>query len=463
MQAIFAIVGLTWKAALRYRLFWVIAALLLCAVVGLPILIKDDGTAAGFAQILITYTLGAVTTLLGLCTLWLGCGTLARDVEDCQIQMLVVKPIARWQIWIGKWLGIVLLNVVLLAISGASIYGLLLYRGKGLSPEEQFKLMNEVLVARSSAREENLDARIQKETDRIFKDRLEKKKFDGMDLNAIRNEIASQVRAGFQIVEPGGTRPWIIKLGSAKDRLKGQPLYLRIKFNTPQVNGGNATYYGRWQVGRPGKTKVWQPAELMSLAPDTFHEFPIPPDLFDEKGDLIILFGNMNETALLFQLDDGMEVLYREGGFGANFVRGLAIILCWMSLLAALGLAAASLLSFPVAAFFSLSVLIISLCSSTLSTVVSDGTITGYDSEKGTSGHVSADNLVIPVFRGLLVIINLVQQFSPIDLLTNGRNITWQVLGLAFAQIVLLVGGVFMLAGIFIFNRRELATAQGTT
>ena len=115
---IFAIVWLTWKAAFRYRLFWVIVALLLGAVVGLPLVIKHDGTAEGFAQILLTYTLGAVTALLGLCTLWLACGTLARDVEDCQIQMVVVKPVARWQVWLGKWLGLVSLNAALLAVAG---------------------------------------------------------------------------------------------------------------------------------------------------------------------------------------------------------------------------------------------------------------------------------------------------------------------------------------------------------
>src|ERR1700684_1213408 len=114
MQQIFAIISLTWKAAFRYRLFWVLAALLLCAVVGLPLLIKHDGTAEGFAQILITYTLGAVIALLGLCTLWLACGTLARDIEECQLQMVLVKPIARWQVWLGKWLGLVSINAVLL-------------------------------------------------------------------------------------------------------------------------------------------------------------------------------------------------------------------------------------------------------------------------------------------------------------------------------------------------------------
>ena len=128
MQPLLAIAWLTWKAAFRFRLFLVVAVLLLGSVVGLPLLIKDDGTARGFTQILLTYTLGTISALLGLSTLWLACGTLARDMEDCTIQVVAVKPIARWQIWLGKWVGIMSLNAALLGLSGASVYGLLQWR-----------------------------------------------------------------------------------------------------------------------------------------------------------------------------------------------------------------------------------------------------------------------------------------------------------------------------------------------
>src|SRR5215472_17650587 len=113
MQQLFAIAWLTWKAAFRFRLFLVVAVLLLGSVIGLPLLIKDDGTARGFTQVLLTYTLSTISALLGLSTLWLACGTLARDIEDCQIQVVAVKPIARYQIWLGKWLGIVSINALL--------------------------------------------------------------------------------------------------------------------------------------------------------------------------------------------------------------------------------------------------------------------------------------------------------------------------------------------------------------
>src|SRR5881394_92857 len=112
MQRLFAIAKLTLKAAFRYRLVQVLIGLLLGAVLGLPAIIKHDGTAQGFTQILLTYTLGAITTLLGFATLWLACGTLARDVEECQMQMVAVKPIARWEIWAGKWTGIRFRNMI---------------------------------------------------------------------------------------------------------------------------------------------------------------------------------------------------------------------------------------------------------------------------------------------------------------------------------------------------------------
>jgi ABC-type transport system involved in multi-copper enzyme maturation permease subunit len=107
MQRTLAIAWLTWKAAFRFRLFLVVTVLLLGAVVGLPWMLHDPHfTAQEFTQVQLTYTLTAVTTLLGLATLWLACGTLARDIEECQMQVVATKPIARWQIWLGKWLGL---------------------------------------------------------------------------------------------------------------------------------------------------------------------------------------------------------------------------------------------------------------------------------------------------------------------------------------------------------------------
>jgi hypothetical protein len=158
--------------------------------------------------------------------------------------------------------------------------------------------------------------------------------------------------------------------------------------------------------------------------------------------------------------EDGFEVLYREGGFGLNFARGLLIIACWLALLAALGLAAATFLSFPVAAFFSASLLFVVLSSGTLSTAVQEGTVLGVNHESGEGSSPVLDSIMLRVFRGMLVVINLVQGFSPIDSLSTGRSITWIELAQAFGQIVLLLGGLAAVIGMTVLTRRELATAQ---
>jgi ABC-type transport system involved in multi-copper enzyme maturation permease subunit len=462
MQQIFAMAWLTWKAAFRFRLFLVIAGLLLLSVIGLPLLVKDDGTARGFTQILLTYTLGIISTLLGISTLWLACGTLARDIEECQIQVVATKPIARWQIWLGKWLGIVSLNALLLAISGGAVYGMLQWRADRLPLAEQKVLRNEVLVARASVKPPDHHAEIEEQTDALLKERLEKFPLDRDSIAQVRQQIREQIKASKQIVPPGYSREWTLDLGMARFSLRDQPLFLRIKFNAAQ-KPPSGTIDGFWQVGLPeGNRRPWFSGPL-SLAPDSFHEFRIPPNLFDSQGKLTVSFLNVPENpTVLFPLEDGIEVLYRQGGFGFNYIRGLGIILCWMALLAALGLAAASFLSFPVAAFFSLGLLTLVLASGTMANAVSEGTIANWNAEKGTKGWSPADIVVIPTFKGILRVISLAKDFSPVDSLSSGRSITWTELGLAFAQIVLLLSGGLAVFGMVVLTRRELATAQGT-
>ena len=457
MQKILAIVWLTWKAAFRFRLFLVVAVLLLAAVVGIPILIKSDGTARGFTEILITYTLSVITALLGLSTLWLSCGTLARDIEECQIQVVATKPVSRWQIWLGKWLGIVSLNAALLLLSGASVYALLQWRATRLPAAEQETLRTQVLVARGVAQPPDSNAEIDARTEQLLQERLKQTQIPNADMAAVRQQIREQVKANYQLVPPGYTRKWQIDLGFARNFLHGKPLQLRVKFNAAR-SSSSGTFVGLWQVGEPGTGNLIWRSQPMSLSPNTYHEFEIPPNLFNRQGMLTIDFLNANNTTLLFPIEDGMEVLYPKGGFTLNFARGLAILFCWMALLAAIGLASASFLSFPVATFFSLALLVVVFSTGTLENVVAYG-INGNGIQE--SGPSLANEVMVPLFKGILSVVDLVKNFSPIDSLSSGRAIPWSELGAAFGQIVLLFGGVIGLIGIGLFTRRELATAQG--
>ncbi|HEX3719517.1 MAG TPA: hypothetical protein VH595_16305 [Verrucomicrobiae bacterium] len=459
MNKILTIAGLTWKSAFRYRLFWVVAVLLVASVVALPLVLVDDGTAKGLTQILLTYTLTAVASLLGFVTLWLSCGTLAKDVEECQMQVVSVKPIARWQIWIGKWLGLLSLNAALLALSGAAIFALLQWRANRLPADQQEILRKEIFVARAATRNPPQD--FTPEVDQIIKDRVKNyATLPENDQYEIRQQITGGLKAELTEVGPGYRRRWGVDLHTLRDRLRDQPLVLRVKFHTANPNP-DAQYNTVWIIGPTNS-----PAQAVlpeKLPPDSFQEITVPPNMLDESGMLWVDVYNPEDTALTFPLDDGFVLLYPESTFGINFVRGIAVIFCWLALLASIGLAAASYLSFPVAAFASLAVLLMGLSSGTVGTVVENGTIMGFDSAKSAFGHTPSDYIIVPLFKGALKVINLVENFSPIDSLSSGRSITWGELGLAVAQIVLLLGGFFCVLGIIFFQRRELATAQGTS
>jgi hypothetical protein len=347
------------------------------------------------------------------------------------------------------------LNGALLALAGGSVYGLLLWRARQLPEDQQRVLRNEIFVARASLKEPKPD--IEGETERIFRERVQKVAVPEAEHQLVRDQIREQLKAGIQVVPPGYERRWEIDLGLRKNFLRNQPLYLRVKFHAAQTNA-SGSYLGMWQVGAPDKTP-WRESRLQ--AADTFYEMEVPPDLFDSEGRLTVTFVNGNSMALLFPLEDGFEVLYREGGFGLNFVRGLGILFCWLALLAALGLAAASLMSFPVAAFFSVSLLVVCLSSGTMTNVVTEGTVLGADHETGAVAATWIDTVIIPVFKGILSVVDMVQEYSPVDALSTGRSITWGQLGTAFARIVLLLGGILAAVGMALFTRRELAVAQG--
>jgi hypothetical protein len=462
MQRLLAIAFLTVKAAFRFRLVVALALLLVVAVVVLPTVIRHDNTPRGFTQIVLTYTLSAITALLGFATLWLACGTLARDVEEGQVQVVAVKPIARWQIWLGKWLGIMLLNALLLAFSAATVFFILQYRARQLPPEVQTTLRNEVLVARGSLKEPQPD--IAGEVEKELAERLRQNPATAVDRDVLRKQLLESVKWRNQLVPPSFRRVWNIDLGYRKNFLRDVPLYLRVRFHTaetainPDLAKAGVTYRAYWEVGPPGSPE--RVRREMSLSPEAFHEFEIPSNIFDDKGILTVEFRNYNENALLFPLDDGFEVLYREGGFGLNFLRATGIIYCWLGLLAALGLMAASFLAFPVASFLALSLLVVGLSSGTLSTVVTDGTVLGVDQDTGKANYALLDAVGVPVARGLLSVVNLARDFSPIDSLSSGRSISWGQLGRAYAQIWLIMGGILAGIGIIVFTRRELATAQ---
>lgn len=443
------------KAALRLRMVIALAVVLLLCVALLPFFIKHNGTARMFTQVLLTYSLYLCVGLLGIASLWISCGTHATDVDPGQLQLLAVKPAARWQIWLGRWLGIMALNVALLALAGAIAYGMLNWQSRKLTTDQQQVLAREVLVARGSAREPVLD--MEADVEKVLARRQKEENLADLDPAMVRREIRGQLRARQEAIGPNYRRIWDVDLSAHRLRLTGQPLHLRVKFHTASLKA-DATYQTVWVLGDVESGRFARiPKQLTSMV---FHEFLIPPDLMAADGKLHIECENRDLNTLLFPLEDGLEVLFPEGSFAANYVRALLVVLSWLALLTSLGLAAAAFLSFIIASLLAMTLLLVALSGNTFSGVLEEGTLLGTDHETGAANSRALDGVALPVYRMLHAFTQGLISVSPIERLSEGRRITWAQLADAVARIVLLAGGLTAATGIFIFNRRELAREQ---
>lgn len=457
LQRLFAIAWLTVKAAVRLRVVIALAVVLLGCVALLPFFIKHNGTARMFTQVLLTYSLYLCVGLLGLASLWISCGTHATDVDPGQLQLLAVKPAARWQIWLGRWLGIMTLNLALLALAGGIAYGMLQWQARKLSPEQQRLLAREVLVARGSVREPAVD--LEPDVERLLARRQQAENLAELDPVMVRREIRGQLRARQEAVAPNFRRTWNVDLAAHRARLAGKPLHVRVRFYTASLSE-DVSYQTVWVIGNRESGRFARlPKQLTSMV---FHEFLIPPDLIGLDGKLHIECENRSPQALLFPMNDGLEVLFPEGGFATNYTRALLVVICWLALLTSLGLAASSFLPFIISTLFAMTLLLVALSGSTFGGVMEDGTLLGVDHETGAANSRSLDGVALPVYRALHGFTQALQSVSPIERLSEGRTITCGQLAEALVRIVLLGGGLTTAAGMFIFNRRELAREPGT-
>jgi len=455
MTPVLAIAGVTVRAAIRSRVVQVLLALLLLAVAGLPFLLKHNGTARMFTQVTLTYTLFAVSALLGLATLWLACHSMAGDLASGQLQPTLVKPVARWQAWLGKWLGLTAVNALLLIAAATSLFLLLQWRSARLAPDQQRALREEVLIARGSVRAPLAD--FHREVENVLTQRRSNPAFADVPDETLREATTAAVRAAYENVAPHHERRWTLNLGWRAARLLHEPLSLRVKVfaaQSPDPDGLPVEWlFGSLESGRVEQRRV-------NLQPGAVQELRLPPGLMGADGMLHVRCANRSDTTLVFRLEDGLAVLFPEDNFAVNYARAMLVLWCWLALVTAVGLSAGTFLSLPVAALFALTLTLTVGSGGTVAESAAEGTVFGVDHETGVRLAPVWDRVAVPVARALALLTSWVGGFAPLESLSAGRSVGWGELARAVFQIVLTTGGMVAAAGITLLQRRELALAQ---
>jgi ABC-type transport system involved in multi-copper enzyme maturation permease subunit len=152
MRRVWAVAKNTIRQAVRMKvaLIFIVLLLVLLPVMGLTA--TGDGTLKGRLQTFVSYGLSLTSLLLCLLTIIVSIYSVTSDIEQRQIYTVVTKPIRRYQLILGKLVGVIVLDVCLLAVFAGIVYGVTRFMPDffDASDEELRQVENEFYTARAS-------------------------------------------------------------------------------------------------------------------------------------------------------------------------------------------------------------------------------------------------------------------------------------------------------------------------
>lgn len=367
MRSIWAVAVNTIRQALRLKIVAVFIVLLLVLLPVMGLKMTGDGTLKGRMQAFISYGLSLTALLLALLTIFTTAYTITSDVKDKQVYTVLTKPIRRFQFVLGKLFGVILLDAGLLALFAVIIYGITILLPTFLHADEAqiAQVKNEFFTARTSLKPEEPD--IAQELELAYNKLKQTGEVPaGVDERPdarrnYRNELARRIGLRRRAAVVG--EEMLLEFNNVKPKDPNQELFIRFKYDVA-VNPQDMSIYSRWIVGDVRQLQLATPIDTPLYSAErkdlirTFREFAVPADAVARDGYLAIAFQNvpLNDTVVIFPLEDGLEVLYKADSFTANFVRAILLIFIRLVFLSALAVFAGSFLSFPVAILLCLSV-----------------------------------------------------------------------------------------------------------
>ena len=452
MHSVWAVARNTFAQAMRMKIAVVVFLLLIVLLPLMSLVMDGDGTLVGKLQTFSSYGLGLISFLLCILTIAISCFTLSNDLKRKHIQLVVTKPIRRFELIIGKLIGVVLLNCILLGLFGSILYvcTVMIPRLSDAPQNEILRADFEFFTSRIGLKPKlDLKQLHQNAVDRFNELKKKNQLPEGMSVSRVIAELRAQEIMKAKSVVPGAIKQWgfeNVKVENPQN--PNNIIFIRYKYetSTPSPDG---QVFGQWRIGdlrqfESETGEIETPVYRMERqeATRTTHEFPVPADALASDNYLALAFFNDSALNRTTVIPEDIEVLYRTGTFTENYIRAILLILIHLVFLSILGIALSTWLSFPVSILTCMVVFFVGLTNGFIMDAIS-----------GAEFYTLVVKPVLwlfPQFDG---------SYNPNGYIVDGRTLRWAFLA-SVAGITLLVKGLLLLvAGVFIFSRREVAKA----
>jgi hypothetical protein len=455
------------KVVLVLLLFFVVMMLLL------PFVLKTEGSQKSQVQLVLLYSLVLAMVLLSFVAILLSAASICSEVEGKQVQVTDTKPMRRWQFLLGKWFGTVVLCTAVLFLMTGAVFVLTAYlaqppvtdhlqeREAQKAQKDYMELVEEVLVGRR-AYEPDLPPDLDEHVARAIEERKEAGEWPDTRLRRrrARRDLRKSLLAERWTVTPGTVRSWTFQ---GLDPEAGGMLQVRFKAFSSLPRD---TLMGRWvifekrQVEDEDGKLVTRAVPARAIMPPEMGWFAgarpkieVPADHVNPDGTLLLAYENRSPRSMaVFDPDMMVTVLQRAGPFLPNYYRAVLVLLLHVVLLAALGLMAGSLFSFPVASLTVAFFVVVGLVGPWFVTFLEPNYMRPqpyWEDVLQSAWQTFA--------RTLITILPHFGEFSPLKDLTDGMTVTWRMIFSAGAVMVYVKGGLALLIGMYFYGRRELA------
>jgi hypothetical protein len=474
-QVVWAVARKLIAEALHRRVVVLVLVFFAVTMCSLPFILETEGSLVSRVQIVLSYALALGMVLLSLLAIFLSVASICSEIDRKQIHITDTKPVRRWQFLLGKWFGVVVLCTSVLFAMAMVVYVLLgmvitepdvsrMVRLEAEKASEDYrKLSNEVLVARRTVRASlpaDLDGMVEKAWEsRKAEDGISPSLFTQRRLRKeMRKDVLGEavtVVSGrrldfhFEGLRPGTDRELVQVRFNAHASVPGTNVYGRW-FSVRRVIGTDDE--GKPTVSYEGGYPVYPPPD--GWASGVVRQFELPASVISEDGSLILVYENRNndQAAIIFDPEYRVQVLQRDSGFVPNYYRALMVLLCHVALLAALGLAAGSIFSFPVASLVVVTITTVGLVGAWFVNFLEPVGAVQY-----SLGYEILWLAWAGFIRVLLSVLPHFGSYNPIGNLADGTMVTWAQVSYAGAALVFLKGAGALLIGMYFYARRELA------
>ena len=344
----------------RRRVLAITTVLLFLALATVSSLLAENRMVEHRLESLVAYSLFITFTILSLMTLFVSAGSLAEEIDDRRIHSVVVKPVGRARFLLGKWVGVVAIDTVLLALAGGAIIlsfertlSIARERGDDVAAAERLRIAHRAV---GPERSEELVARAKERADERRREdphlwNILVAETGGDEESALlefRRSAYRDLLAQWVTIPVGERRTYRFPVGEIDaGGSSGTDLALHL---APQFAFRHSSERQRLLVTVAGETTSiflgGEESRVLLVPASAVVEGSVSVEV--ENADL----GGRGQPAS-FIGKDRLAIEVPRGSFRTNLLCGLAIFLAQLSFIAALGTVAATFLGLPVAVLLS--------------------------------------------------------------------------------------------------------------